>query len=143
MNYARKRYLTFICKRLLDFRQTILWPGRWTRSDSNRRSSPCKGDAFPLGHGPQTALGADERTRTSTPLRAIDPKSIASAIPPRRPSASPSCGDQRFQSIARIAILRKFGADLYPRFCQVIRLWRWVNLVTCTVIYLSNIATPT
>ncbi len=24
----------------------------WTRPDSNRRSSPCKGDAFPLGHGP-------------------------------------------------------------------------------------------
>ena len=63
--------------------------GKWTRSDSNRRSSPCKGDAFPLGHGP---LCADERTRTSTPVRAIDPKSIASAIPPRRPSAPPSCG---------------------------------------------------
>jgi hypothetical protein len=25
---------------------------QWTRPDSNRRSSPCKGDAFPLGHGP-------------------------------------------------------------------------------------------
>ncbi len=25
---------------------------RWTRSDSNRRSPPCKGGAFPLGHGP-------------------------------------------------------------------------------------------
>ncbi len=27
---------------------------RWTRPDSNRRSSPCKGDAFPLGHGPMS-----------------------------------------------------------------------------------------
>jgi hypothetical protein len=44
--------------------------GRWTRSDSNRRSSPCKGDAFPLGHGPlnRPHRGADERTRTSTPF---------------------------------------------------------------------------
>jgi hypothetical protein len=29
-----------------------LCPRRWTRSDSNRRSPPCKGGAFPLGHGP-------------------------------------------------------------------------------------------
>ena len=25
---------------------------QWTRSDSNRRSPPCKGGAFPLGYGP-------------------------------------------------------------------------------------------
>jgi hypothetical protein len=29
---------------------------QWTRPDSNRRSSPCKGDAFPLGHGPDTSI---------------------------------------------------------------------------------------
>lgn len=50
-----------------------LW---WTRPDSNRRSPACKAGAFPLGHGPTYA---DERIRTSTPLRATDPKSVASA----------------------------------------------------------------
>ncbi len=60
------------------------WPGRrpkrWTRSDSNRRSPPCKGGAFPLGHGPAPGdHGADERTRTSTTFRSTDPKSVASA----------------------------------------------------------------
>lgn len=66
----------------------FLLPSEWTRSDSNRRSPACKAGAFPLGHGPKTyytqllsepLTGADERTRTSTPCRAIDPKSIASA----------------------------------------------------------------
>ena len=41
-------------------------------------------------------LGADERIRTSTPCRAIDPKSIASAIPPRRPSAPPPSGPSAY-----------------------------------------------
>jgi hypothetical protein len=36
---------------------------KWTRSDSNRRSSPCKGDAFPLGHGPLP--GHTHRLKTS------------------------------------------------------------------------------
>ena len=55
-------------------------PKRWTRSDSNRRSPPCKGGAFPLGHGPAPGdVGADERTRTSTTFRSTDPKSVASA----------------------------------------------------------------
>ncbi len=57
---------------------------RWTRPDSNRRSPPCKGGAFPTrprahtGKAPRPYHGADERTRTSTPRRAADPKSAAS-----------------------------------------------------------------
>jgi hypothetical protein len=55
-------------------------PGKWTRSDSNRRSSPCKGDAFPLGHGPLPGHAVVPTRGLEPPhLAAIDPKSIASA----------------------------------------------------------------
>lgn len=74
------------------------------------------------------ALGADERTRTSTPYRVIDPKSIASAIPPRRPSATPSCGHQRLHSITASACVRKFRADSYPRFCQALLSDVWSSI---------------
>jgi hypothetical protein len=40
--------------------------------------------AWPRAPIAGAAQDADERIRTSTPCRAIDPKSIASAIPPRR-----------------------------------------------------------
>jgi hypothetical protein len=114
---------------------------RWTRSDSNRRSSPCKGDAFPLGHGPSFAQGADERTRTSTPVRAIDPKSIASAIPPRRPSAPPSCGDQSLNKYSESYCFTQIRGGLVPPILSGHSLVAKVqNPSTCTVIYLSSLA---
>ena len=64
---------------------------RWTRSDSNRRSPPCKGGAFPLGHGPDCLpTGGQCRREDSNlhALRATDPKSAASAN-----SATSACVD--------------------------------------------------
>ena len=46
---------TLLCRTTLTLLGRCLLQ-RWTRSDSNRRSSPCKGDAFPLGHGPTLDL---------------------------------------------------------------------------------------
>ena len=88
-------------------------PKRWTRSDSNRRSPPCKGGAFPLGHGPARqalADGADERTRTSTPRRAIDPKSIASAN-----SATSAC---KSGGLSEQNALSRGQDSPYSRFCS-------------------------
>lgn len=89
----------------------------------------------------RTIQGADERTRTSTPVKAIDPKSIASAS--SATSAKAPCRRaviKRSGIIAKNSRLRKFGADLYPRFCQVFRFWRWYKYPsTRTVIYLSSV----
>ena len=54
---------------------------KWTRSDSNRRSPPCKGGAFPLGHGPVHPTGQRCRREDSNlhAQGAADPKSAASA----------------------------------------------------------------
>ena len=64
---------------------------RWTRSDSNRRSPPCKGGAFPLGHGPRLSANCGQCRREDSnlhALRATDPKSAASAN-----SATSACVD--------------------------------------------------
>ncbi len=47
---------------------------QWTRSDSNRRSPPCKGGAFPLGHGPKwkklrSRWGSEQRRKGDDTLR--------------------------------------------------------------------------
>ena len=84
----------------------------WTRSDSNRRSSPCKGDAFPLGHGPVPGLLLVPTRGLEPPhLSVIDPKSIASAIPPRRHFS------RRTQKFIICCVSLQIWGDVYSRFC--------------------------
>ncbi len=68
---------------------------------------------------------ADERTRTSTPLRAIDPKSIASANSATSASLVAGCPASFVQSGLASQIVkhwlrpakRTVGRQVYPRFC--------------------------
>ena len=70
---------------------------------------------------------ADERTRTSTPLRAIDPKSIASANSATSASMPASCPapieQSSLASHLRLSedastVKRSCGRRVYPRFCH-------------------------
>ena len=79
----------------------------------------------------QLRQNADERTRTSTPLRAIDPKSIASPIPPRRQvfSIRKMFSIRIWGIVADSDANGKSGRESYPRFCR---------LFSRTVIYLGG-----
>ncbi len=79
-----------------------------------------------LATGPVADTSADERTRTSTPLRAIDPKSIASANSATSASVAASCPASIVQSgLANQSDCRTPASPrqanrwkaVYPRFC--------------------------
>ena len=83
---------------------------------------------------------ADERTRTSTPLRAIDPKSIASANSATSASPAVNCPAPTVQSglasLIRLAIVRFFRLggllrQMYSRFCHRSAAWRPPAVIIC------------
>ena len=84
---------------------------------------------------------ADERTRTSTPLRAIDPKSIASAnsatsafMPASCPAPIEQSSLASHLSLADCAsvVKRSCGRRVYPRFChQSAPRGRYLTVIIC------------
>ena len=77
-------------------------------------------------------------------LAVIDPKSIASAIPPRRPSAPPSCGGLALAEYSEKGTATQIRGGLVPPILSGRSLVATVKyLSTCTVIYLSSIIQST
>ena len=83
---------------------------------------------------------ADERTRTSTPLRAIDPKSIASANSATSASMPASCPapieQSSLASHLRLSddastMKRSCGRRVYPRFCHQSARGRFLTVIIC------------